>query len=315
MNLLDNASFEASSSWVASERGAFVAVPAADAYDGAAVAQLIGGTTPGGEDYSGSLTQYVSRAPVVFYAAVWCKQLTVDAPAVVLSVVEGGSVRELARLEPDAIDQWNLLAATFQAAEAVSAFVVSVADSAAGAHAGQWQIDAAEFSEVTNMAHGCSAAYVALVERLGTISGSADGYYHAPAPVIPRFLRPADPGAPPAPYICCSLEDDGPYTQFEGDCVRLQLRVAVYVMLPETISDDAETSAAADALDWHDDVLKCLMPNDQSSPWTITGESSESIDVLEKSVRAFQPDGIGPHVRILVGLNLSFARADLGTEA
>lgn len=313
MNLLDNASFETSAAWTPSALGAFVPFPATEALDGDAVGLLIGGTTPGGDSYLGSLTQTVVRPSGVYHAAVWCRQLTPAAPSVVLSVVEGGAVREVARLEPDAVDAWHRLAATFVAEGTISAFVVAVDASLAGDRDGQWYVDAAEFSEVT--VGSMRSAYLALLERLGQINGS--GYYHSldGKQVIPRWILPGDPGAPPPPYICCVVEDDAPYEQVDSDCIRTGVRVAVYAWLPERADRTPDNTTAADAMDWYEDLHRCLMPGDRSDPWTLGDAALESIDLVAKSARVFAIDGLPPHVRVLVQLNFSFSRADLGPDA
>lgn len=316
MNLLENASFETTAAWVPSEDGAFLAVPAETAVDGDSVGLLVAGTTPGGADYSGSLTQTAVRSPAVYHAGIWCLQLTSAAPDVAVTVVEGGVVREIARLEPGATGVWRLLSATFVSEAAITAFVVGLTDSLAGQHEGQWYVDAAELMEVT-VARGLREVYLATIEQLKTING--DGYHHnVEGRVFPGLFFPGEPrsikGVPW--WICVPLEHRAAPESTEPDLVNEVYQQPVYIVFNDYATDDPANSVEADAAAWHDDLWRCFMEGSPHEAWRFGDVATiDDVDVGEVSlqVRGFSPQRA--HVRFLLSIKISFTRAELGPDA
>lgn len=159
-------------------------------------------------------------------------------------------------------------------------------------------------------------SYSALFTRLKDINGSTGGYYNnISTQVVPKLVLPSEPGAPKMPYVCLPLSDTGSY-QVEERSVRAALRQSIIAFVPESESMEVSECSAVKALKMHDDIVKCLMPEEPSTVWNLGNSHVEDVALLSKEVVAGQNDGIPwAEVNVTVDVYTRFARQDLGPNA
>ncbi|HQL55484.1 MAG TPA: hypothetical protein PLQ87_12315 [Phycisphaerae bacterium] len=172
--------------------------------------------------------------------------------------------------------------------------------------------------EIQLMPRGLRKAYVDFYNKIASIS-TADGYYHTVSTIIPRMAWPNEQNAPRVfPYVCVPADhqlEAGDYPEVDSGSVRVRLRQPVIVVLKRSWSDDAETGAAADALNWHDDILRAVMPAAQSGAWNAGSVIIRDITPHKFRVLADPVEGGAPFVSVEFLIDLIVSRGDLGPEA
>lgn len=172
--------------------------------------------------------------------------------------------------------------------------------------------------EIQLMPRGLRKAYVDFYNKIASIS-TADGYYHTVSTIIPRMAWPNEQNAPRVfPYVCVPADhqlEAGDYPEVDSGSVRVRLRQPVIVVLARSWSGDPETGAAADALNWHDDLLRAVMPTAQNLPWNADSKVIRDITPHKFRVLADPVEGGAPFVSVEFLIDLIVSRGDLGPEA
>ena len=158
---------------------------------------------------------------------------------------------------------------------------------------------------------GLRAVHSAVRDRLSGIA-LADDYYHDAPAIVPRVIRP-ELGQLRPPYICLPLDDNGTCS-VDGDVITETVHQPVLVILPENNGIDFEDCGAADACNWHDDILKALMPDDPRE-WNL-GDSAvvDDVTVTSKNLQSEPLDGFPAFVLINLEISVRFTRENLGRQ-
>lgn len=306
MNLLTNAGWETDDGWTYSPIA--LALDDADAYQGARVCLIRAGETIDGEPFFGKVEQSVDvLVGRVYELSVYVRQ---DSGSCALSLRAG--IDELVRHEPGAAG-WQRISGFFTATASALTFVVEAFPDQSGGATGIWSLDAAslEVVEATDMQSGTWQAYLAMRDRLLTIT-PANGYWHDVAgKVLPKLVVRGESDAPKPPYIC--LPAFGPIGgDLDSDTATTTWPCPVYVILEENNSADFAASASVDAGKWHDDILRAVMPTEVWRGLDLGSAHVKHVEFTGGTVHAEAIEAPVAFLLLTFAIHVIHSRADLG---
>ena len=179
---------------------------------------------------------------------------------------------------------------------------------------GTWWLDDVSLvlsPEVSRMKRGLRLAYLDVIKALQGISTGA-GYHHDVKDVKPRKVHPASGGLTPLPYICAPIEADAVAVE-QNDAwsiVSLPINVYVYPVLNEC--EVAEASAAADILDWYDDIARCVMPINAGEVSTLGSRYIENVTIGSARMYSDPAPDDPAHLMFPVTVAVKVSRDSLG---
>lgn len=179
---------------------------------------------------------------------------------------------------------------------------------------GGWLLDDAYLApvpEISRMKRGLRLAYLDVFAALKGISTGA-GYHHDVNDVKPRKVHPLSGGLTSPPYICAPIEADGVALEQDGGFAIVSLPISVYVFPAVIESEDAEASAAADILDWYDDLMRCFLPLNAGEISTLGSRYIENVTIGSARMYSDPAPDDPAHLMFPVTVSVKVSRDSLG---
>ena len=179
---------------------------------------------------------------------------------------------------------------------------------------GTWWLDDVSLvpsPEVSRMKRGLRLAYLDVLKALQGISTGA-GYHHDVKDVKPRKVHPASGGLTPLPYICAPIEADAVTIEQNDAWAIVGLPINVYVFPVANDAEEAEASAAADILDWYDDLARCVMPINAGEVSTLGSRYIENVTIGSARMYSDPAPDDPAHLMFPVTVAVKVSRDSLG---